>query len=152
MSRFRASASCLRFRRRAERQFGARQWAGARRRRKQTAANRDRTGTRLPRAAGNRAVGPPTRFDDFWQLVRTCVRDDGRVAFVDESDQSKVNDDVRIVGGVPLAGRPLADGRTLDVIKLFWNPDDLAARLRALGWTFRIRRVHDIFIYGVGSG
>jgi 2-polyprenyl-3-methyl-5-hydroxy-6-metoxy-1,4-benzoquinol methylase len=94
---------------------------------------------------------PPTRFDDFWQLVRTCVRRDGRVAFVDENDRSRINDDVRTVEGVPLARRALADGRTLDVIKLFWKPDDLDARLRALGWSFSIRRVHDIFMYGVGT-
>jgi 2-polyprenyl-3-methyl-5-hydroxy-6-metoxy-1,4-benzoquinol methylase len=94
---------------------------------------------------------PPMMFDDFWQLVRTCMRPDGRVAFVDENDRSMINDDVRIVEGVPLARRALADGRTLDVIKLFWKPDDLNARLRALGWSFSIRRVHDIFMYGVGT-
>ena len=94
---------------------------------------------------------PPACFDDFWQLIRSCVCDDGRVAFVDESDRSKVNDDVRVVDGVPLAPRRLADGRKLDVIKLFWNPNDLAARLHTLGWTFNLRRVHDIFVYGVGT-
>jgi 2-polyprenyl-3-methyl-5-hydroxy-6-metoxy-1,4-benzoquinol methylase len=94
---------------------------------------------------------PPMRFDDFWQLIRTCLRRDGRVAFVDENDRSKINDDVRIVEGVPVARRALTDGRTLDVIKLFWKPDDLNARLRALGWSFSIRRVHDIFMYGVGT-
>lgn len=94
---------------------------------------------------------PPVRFDDFWQLVRSCVRSDSRVAFVDESDRSNHNDDVRVVDGVPLAPRSLADGHTLDVIKLFWNPDDLVARLQTLGWTFNVRRVHDIFLYGVGT-
>jgi SAM-dependent methyltransferase len=94
---------------------------------------------------------PPMRFDDFWQLVRICVRDDGRVAFIDEDDRGTVNDDVRIVDGVPLARRTLQDGRQFEVIKLFWNPDDLTARLRSLGWTFHIRRVRDTFMYGVGT-
>jgi len=93
---------------------------------------------------------PPVRFDDFWRLVRTCLRYNGRVAFVDESDRSMVNDDIRIVGGVPLARRALGEGHTHDVIKLFWNPDDLTGRLRTLGWNMSVRRVHDIFMCGVG--
>lgn len=94
---------------------------------------------------------PPTRFAAFWQLVRACLCRDGRVAFVDENDRSRINDDVRIVAGVPLARRALADGRRLDVVKLFWAPDELEARLRSLGWSFSIRGVHDIFMYGVGT-
>jgi demethylmenaquinone methyltransferase/2-methoxy-6-polyprenyl-1,4-benzoquinol methylase len=94
---------------------------------------------------------PPSRFDDFWQLIRSCVRDDGRVAFIDEDDRGTANDDLRIVDGLPLARRTLADGREFDVIKLFWNPDDLAARLLSLGWTFDIRRVDDPIMYGVGT-
>ncbi len=94
---------------------------------------------------------PPTKFEDFWQLVRTCLRPGGRVAFVDEDDRSRTNDDVRSVEGVPLARRALVDGRTLDVIKVFWKPDDLHARLDALGWNFSIQPVHDIFMYGVGT-
>jgi demethylmenaquinone methyltransferase/2-methoxy-6-polyprenyl-1,4-benzoquinol methylase len=94
---------------------------------------------------------PPMRFDDFWQLVRACVRDDGRVAFVDEDDRGTVNDDVQIVDNVPLARRTLHDGRQFDVIKLFWNPDDLTAHLRALDWAFHIRRIDDTCMYGVGT-
>jgi len=94
---------------------------------------------------------PPRRFDDFWRLVRACVQDDGRVAFVDEDDRGTANDELRTVDGVPLARRTLEDGRAFDVIKVFWNPDDLAARLDALGWTFRIQRVDDTFMYAVGE-
>jgi demethylmenaquinone methyltransferase/2-methoxy-6-polyprenyl-1,4-benzoquinol methylase len=94
---------------------------------------------------------PPARFDEFWDLVRRCLRDGGRVAFVDEDDRGKDADDVRVVDGVPLARRELADGRRLDVIKLFWNADELGARLRAIGWTFDIRQVGDVFMYGVGT-
>ena len=50
-----------------------------------------------------------------------------------------------------LARRALADGRELESIKLFWNADELAARLRAIGWTFDIRLVGDVFMYGVGT-
>jgi SAM-dependent methyltransferase len=93
---------------------------------------------------------PPVRFDDFWYLLRTCLRDGGHVAFVDEDDRSSSNDKIRIEDGVPLAARRLPDGRTLDVIKVFWKPDALTARLHSLGWTFNIQRFHDIFMYGEG--
>jgi len=94
---------------------------------------------------------PPSLFDDFWRLVGSCLRDDGRVAFIDEDDRGTANDDLRTVDGLPLARRTLADGREFDVIKVFWNPDDLAPRLRSLGWRFNIKRVDEPFMYGVGS-
>ena len=94
---------------------------------------------------------PPSRFEDFWRLVRECVRDDGRVVFIDEDDRGSVNDDVRIVDGLPLARRTLGDGREFDVIKLFWRPHELTARLHSLGWAFSIQRVFDAFMFGVGT-
>jgi 2-polyprenyl-3-methyl-5-hydroxy-6-metoxy-1,4-benzoquinol methylase len=94
---------------------------------------------------------PPARFDDFWRLVRACIHDDGRAAFVDEDDRATASDDIHVLDGVPLARRTLKDGREFDVIKIFWSPDELAARLRTLGWTFHIRRVRDTFICGVGT-
>ena len=94
---------------------------------------------------------PPSRFDEFWRLVRLCVGDHGRVAFVDEDDRGTGNDELRVLDGVPLARRTLADGRQFDVIKLYWDPDELAASLDALDWAVNIRRVGDTFMVGVGS-
>jgi demethylmenaquinone methyltransferase/2-methoxy-6-polyprenyl-1,4-benzoquinol methylase len=94
---------------------------------------------------------PPARFDRFWAMVRRCVADNGRVAFVDEDDRGRDADEVRVVDGMPLARRALGDGQELDVIKLFWNADELTTRLRAIGWAFDIRLVGDVFMYGVGT-
>jgi SAM-dependent methyltransferase len=94
---------------------------------------------------------PPARFDAFWALVRSCAADGGRVAFVDEDDLGAYRDDVRMVDGVPLAPRPLPDGRTFDIVKLYWHPDDLAARLAGLGWHFDIRRLGNGFMRGIGT-
>lgn len=93
---------------------------------------------------------PPDRFDDFWTLVRRALRPNGRVAFVDEDDRGAVNDRVSIVDGVPRAPRTLADGRTFDIVKVFWRPDDLERALRASGWDVAVRRVGDTFLYGEG--
>jgi len=93
---------------------------------------------------------PPTALDDFWALVRTCLRANGRVAFVDEDDRAAGHDNVRSIGGVPAAPRTLSDGRVFEIAKVFWTPDDLEQRLRSSGWDITVRRVDATFMYGVG--
>ena len=92
---------------------------------------------------------PPPRFDDFWALVARCMKPRGRVGFIDEDDRAIGNDDLLDVGGVPAARRTLSNGRTYRVVKVFWHPDELQARLQTLGWQVRVRRLGDTFLYGV---
>jgi SAM-dependent methyltransferase len=94
---------------------------------------------------------PPVLFESFWRLVRTCLRPDGVVAFVDEDDRVAHYDDVRVSDGVPVANRRLSDGRAFDIVKVFWEPTELAAKLRDLGWNVLVRRTGDAYLYGVGS-
>jgi hypothetical protein len=70
------------------------------------------------------------------------------VAFVDEDDRAAGNDEVRLLDGVPVARRMLSDGREFDVIKAFWNPEELATTLRPLGWDVTVRRVGPGVIHG----
>ena len=93
---------------------------------------------------------PPAAFDAFWDLVCRCLAPHGRVGFVDEDDRAAGHDDVRLVDGVPTATRTLADGRTFDIVKVFWRPGDLGERLLALGWDVGVRRVGETFLYGTG--
>jgi demethylmenaquinone methyltransferase/2-methoxy-6-polyprenyl-1,4-benzoquinol methylase len=93
---------------------------------------------------------PPVRFDEFWALVRSSLRAGGRVAFVDEDDRGTMNDDIHLVENVPVAPRTLRDGRTFDVVKVYWDPADLQDRLRSLGWKVPVRRVGETFLYGSG--
>ena len=46
--------------------------------------------------------------------------------------------------------RTLADGRQFDVVKVFWNAERLAARLRDLDWDVTVRHVGAGLLYGVG--
>jgi hypothetical protein len=78
------------------------------------------------------------------------LRPGGRVAFVDEDDQARERDDVHIRDGVPLARRTLADGRSFDIVKIFWNADELAARLRDLDWNVPVQRISPGLLVGVG--
>lgn len=94
---------------------------------------------------------PPVTFDQFWTLVRSCLRPGGRVAFVDEDDRGTVNDDIHLVGSVPAAPRTLRDGRRFDVVKMYWDPTELQDRLSSLGWQVVVRRVGETFLYGAGT-
>jgi SAM-dependent methyltransferase len=94
---------------------------------------------------------PPVIFDEFWALVRSSLRAGGRVAFVDEDDRGTTNDDIHLVDDVPAAPRTLRDGRTFDVVKVYWDPTELRDRLSSLGWQVAVRRVGETFLYGVGT-
>ena len=93
---------------------------------------------------------PPAAFESFWQLVRACLRTGGRVAFVDEDERASCVDDLHVVDGVPVARRTLVDGRQFDVVKIFWNTERLAAKLRDLDWDVTVRHVGAGLMYGVG--
>jgi demethylmenaquinone methyltransferase/2-methoxy-6-polyprenyl-1,4-benzoquinol methylase len=92
---------------------------------------------------------PPDAFDRFWALVATSLRPGGRAAFVDEDDRASTFDDCEMVDGTPVARRRLRDGTVYDIVKVFWKPEDLAARLTALGWTATIRRADEGSLVGI---
>lgn len=93
---------------------------------------------------------PPARFDDFWQLVRRCLSPAGRVCFMDEDQRAADKEDARVVDGVPVGRRTLADGREFDIVKVFWNAAELEQRLRSSGWDVGVRPVGDSFLFGSG--
>ncbi len=93
---------------------------------------------------------PPDRFDAFWELVASCLGPGGRVAFIDEDDRGGRYEPTTLVHGVPVATRTLGDGRTFDIVKVFWRPDSLEARLRTSGWDIAVRPVGETFLYGEG--
>jgi demethylmenaquinone methyltransferase/2-methoxy-6-polyprenyl-1,4-benzoquinol methylase len=92
---------------------------------------------------------PPPRFDEFWDLVASCLRPGGRAVFVDEDRRGVVHEAERSEGAVPTARRRLADGRTFDIVKVFWAEADLEQRLQALGWEAQVRPVGDSCYLGV---
>lgn len=94
---------------------------------------------------------PPTRFDRFWDLVGSCTGDHGRVGFIDEDERATDLDADRPTGRAEVARRRLSDGRSFDIIKVFWQPIDLEQRLRSLGWNIRIERVAERFMVGSGQ-
>jgi demethylmenaquinone methyltransferase/2-methoxy-6-polyprenyl-1,4-benzoquinol methylase len=93
---------------------------------------------------------PTSRFAAFWDLVRACTGDRGRVGFIDEDDRAAWMDPDRPSENSEVARRSLADGRRFDIIKVFWSPRDLQQRLRTLGWDVQVTRLGDRFMVGLG--
>jgi demethylmenaquinone methyltransferase/2-methoxy-6-polyprenyl-1,4-benzoquinol methylase len=93
---------------------------------------------------------PPTRFDAFWDLVRRCIGDHGRVGFIDEDDRA-ASLESRPSRHAWMARRTLSDGRHFDIVKVFWSRDDLERRLRSLGWDIRVQRMAEPFMVGAGQ-
>jgi ubiquinone/menaquinone biosynthesis C-methylase UbiE len=91
---------------------------------------------------------PPTSFDSYWALVEAALKDDGRVFFMDESEDSFneewVSEDEAI------AQRKLLDGSVHRLIKIFWNPNELEARLQKLGWSISVHKCGP-FLWGEGG-
>lgn len=93
---------------------------------------------------------PAERFAEFWGLVRSCLAPNGRVFFVDSRfNPESTARDQRLDGpDETTALRRLNDGREYHIVKVFYRPADLTARLAALGWSAEITTTPNHFIYG----
>ncbi len=91
---------------------------------------------------------PPSRFADFWDLLRRAVGQEGRVFFIDDDHRASATEDLIAGARVPTVRRTLADGSVHSTIKSFYEPADLASRLEVLGWTAEVQSVGDRFLWG----
>jgi demethylmenaquinone methyltransferase/2-methoxy-6-polyprenyl-1,4-benzoquinol methylase len=96
---------------------------------------------------------PPDQFAPFFALVERCLEPNGRVFFIDSLyDERSTARDHRLHGRqVTTINRQLNDGRSFRIVKVFYRPADLAARLRQLGWSAEIRATPNYFLYGAAS-
>ena len=92
---------------------------------------------------------PRERFDAFWAGVKTAVKPDGVVFFVDSLlDQTSTarNHDPLDQSGV--VRRKLNDGREFRVVKIFYEPSLLEQQLARRGWKGHVRSTGQFFLYG----
>ena len=93
---------------------------------------------------------PEQRFVEFWMLVRAALVPGGRVFLVDSGAGDTAHTGTDQADGEET--RSLADGRTFRIVKLRRRPDDLAQRVRPLGFEFELRDTENgHFLYGGGS-
>jgi SAM-dependent methyltransferase len=93
---------------------------------------------------------PEERFDAFWAFVRDALAPDGRVFLVDSGAGDTAHT------GTDQAGweetRALADGRTFRIVKRRWMPEELAERVRSLGFELEVRdTANGHFLVGGGG-
>ena len=81
---------------------------------------------------------PPSRFESFWGTLREALAPGGRVLFVDTGLEEARFERFVPEAGIPLVERALRDGSTHRVVKVLYEPTDLAARLAAIGWRANI--------------
>ena len=112
---------------------------------------------------------PLDRFDEFWGLVAECLTADGRVFFLDNAHPSlgrrvapelfqwpEEPESATLVAGIDsvtdvetgVSTRRTADGQLYDVVKIWWEPGPLQARLEALGWDATVATTEWAFLYG----
>ncbi len=78
---------------------------------------------------------PPGRFEAFWGTLRSALATGGRVLFVDTNPEEARFERFVPEAGVPTVERQLRDGTLHKVVKILYDPTDLAERLTAIGWT-----------------
>jgi SAM-dependent methyltransferase len=88
---------------------------------------------------------PPRRFEGFWALVGECLKENGRVFFIDELPAVAAHERWIADATAPLVERPLTTGERYRAIKVLYDPAELRARLSELGWLADIRTVRRRF-------
>ena len=93
---------------------------------------------------------PEGRFDEFWALVRAALVPGGRVFLLDSGAGDAAHTGTDQADGEE--ARSLSDGREFRIVKRRWPPDELAERVRPLGFTLDLRdSANGHFVYGGGS-
>ena len=96
---------------------------------------------------------PDSRFAGFWERVGAALKPGGRVFFIDSArtERSTAADHALPEHGQATMTRRLDDGREFQIIKRFYDPDQLTGALRELGWDAQIDTTGEFFVYGQGA-
>jgi 2-polyprenyl-3-methyl-5-hydroxy-6-metoxy-1,4-benzoquinol methylase len=95
---------------------------------------------------------PDVQFVPFWQKVQKSLKPNGRIFFID----GLLNQASTAQNHAPLhqqgyAERRLNDGRTYNIVKVFYNQQQLQESLQRLGWQGQVGSTKDFFLYGLLS-
>jgi demethylmenaquinone methyltransferase/2-methoxy-6-polyprenyl-1,4-benzoquinol methylase len=90
---------------------------------------------------------PAGRFEAFWHTVACMLAPGGRVFLIDETAHDLWREEPTDEADPEIVVRTLEDGRRFRIVKVLWDPDELARRLAALGWQAKLNR-RDRFFWG----
>ncbi|MDX1521565.1 MAG: class I SAM-dependent methyltransferase [Anaerolineae bacterium] len=93
---------------------------------------------------------PPEKFEAFWKFVAGCLAPAGRVFFVDSlynPASTARNHSLRTPQDTAVTRR-LNDGRTFEIVKVFYDPPQLTRHLQALGWAVEVTQTENFFLAG----
>ena len=88
---------------------------------------------------------PPDALDPFLDKVCRAVRPGGKVAIVDE--YASTAEDRLVAKGDIYATRPLSDGRTFTIVKVFYDLSSLQNRLADRGFMVEVHKLGDVFYF-----
>jgi len=93
---------------------------------------------------------PDERFAPFWKIVGTALAPSGAAYLVDSAfdPTSTAKDHPLPERDAGIVTRRLNDGREFRIVKLFYDPAALAAKLARVGFASDIRQTAQYFIYG----
>jgi demethylmenaquinone methyltransferase/2-methoxy-6-polyprenyl-1,4-benzoquinol methylase len=93
---------------------------------------------------------PPDRFDAFWAMVARALMPRGAAYLIDSAfDRTSTAKDHVLPGqNEGVVTRRLNDGREFRIVKMFYEPESLTARLQQIGWNAALDRTANYFIYG----
>jgi len=93
---------------------------------------------------------PEARFADFWRKVAQALAPGGAAYLIDSAfdPTSTAKNHVLCESDAGVVTRKLNDGREFRVVKIFYEPALLAAKLSALGFTAQVSRTKRYFVYG----
>jgi demethylmenaquinone methyltransferase/2-methoxy-6-polyprenyl-1,4-benzoquinol methylase len=93
---------------------------------------------------------PLERFAPFWSNIGRWLQPGGRAFFIDSlyDERSTARDHQLHGAAATTINRTLNDGRAYRIVKVFYRPPDLQARLEQLGWRALVRGTPAFFLYG----
>jgi SAM-dependent methyltransferase len=95
---------------------------------------------------------PPAKFAAFWSMVRHALKPDGRVCFLDDTnDGGQDNEDTLAAQPAPAVRRRLGGGSQYRVVKVFYRPHELTTRLDQLGWRADIHHLGSGILAGTAA-
>ncbi|HEX6677373.1 MAG TPA: class I SAM-dependent methyltransferase [Actinomycetes bacterium] len=91
---------------------------------------------------------PPARFAAFWSMVGMALAPGGWVCFLDDHSRERAGERFVPDQATPTVWRRLRDGSEHRVVKVYYAPGELAARLAELGWSADIRETSSPLLVG----